>query len=193
MTELVFLVEEASAAALLQTLLPRIISSGIGWRVVPFEGKQDLERQITRRIRAYQNPYAKFIVLRDQDSHPDCRRLKANLLGLCAQSGRQQDCMVRIACTELETFYLADLAAVEAALQVGGLGRHQQNRKFRAPDKLANPSTELRTLTRGRYQKVAGSRILGAVLDLENTRSASFQHLIQGIRKLEASLATLSC
>ncbi len=92
--------------------------------------------------------------------------------------------MVRIACRELETFYIADLAAVEAALGLANLARHQGTRKFRTPDAIASPSSELVRLTRGRYQKVGGSRAIGRYLDTENTRSPSFRALIAGIRRL---------
>lgn len=37
--ELVFLVEEESARALLDTLLPRLLDPSIQPRVIPFEGK----------------------------------------------------------------------------------------------------------------------------------------------------------
>ncbi|WP_368655684.1 DUF4276 family protein [Castellaniella ginsengisoli] len=184
MREVVFLVEELSAKALLESLLPRLLPEGVLFRIIPFEGKQDLEKQVVRRIRGYQNPAARFIVLRDQDSAPDCTVLKQRLLTYCADSGKARDCLVRIACTELETFYLADLAAVEEGLAISGLAKLQGRRKFRAPDRLGSPSLELKTLTKNRYEKVAGSRAIGKYLQLDNPRSASFHHLITGVRRL---------
>ena len=55
MRELVFLLEEPSAKAMLESLLPRLLDSGIAYRCIPFEGKQDLEKQMTRKIRGYLN------------------------------------------------------------------------------------------------------------------------------------------
>jgi len=191
MRELVFLLEEPSARAMLDSLLPRLLDEGLGYRLIPFEGKQDLEKQLERRIRGYQNPRARFIVLRDQDSHPDCRNLKRHLVGLCQQSGKGAHCVVRLACQELETFYLADLHAVESALGIGKLAAQQDSRKFRNPDHLGSPSRELRTLTRERYQKVSGSREIGKHLNLDNARSPSFRHLVAGIRRLQAELLAL--
>jgi hypothetical protein len=191
MRELVFLLEERSARAMLETLLPRCLSGDIGVRLIPFEGKQDLEKQLERRIRGYQNPRARFIVLRDQDSHPDCKQIKNQLFALCQTSGKGTDCLVRIACKELETFYLADLEAVESALQMKNLAQLQGKRKFRTPDDLGSPSRELRTLTSNRYQKVAGSREIGKHLQLDNGRSASFRNLVNGIRRMEAELLAL--
>ena len=90
---------------------------------------------------------------------------------------------------ELESFFLADLAAVEKGLQLSGLARHQGNLKFRAPDRLGSPSKELSLLTGGCYQKVSGARSIGRFLDLDNIRSASFRNLIAGLRKLIQGLA----
>lgn len=191
MRELVFLLEEMSARALLESLLPRILSQQVAHRLIPFEGKQDLEKQLARRIRGYRNPHARFIILRDQDSHPDCRLLKQGLWDLCAPTGRQDHCLVRIACTELETFYLADLQAVEAALDIRGLSGRQHNRKFRAPDTLASPSHELKALTGNRYQKVSGSRAIGMHIAADNDRSPSFRNLIAAIRTMEATVLAM--
>lgn len=188
MRELVFLLEEPSAKAMLESLLPRMLKEDTRFRCIPFEGKQDLEKQLTRRIRAYQNERARFIVLRDQDSHPDCTAVKQGLLDLCEKSGKFARCLVRIACRELETFYLADLQAVEQALEIDGLSRHQNSRKSRSPDGLGSPSRELKTLTRNRYEKVAGSREIGKHLQLDNARSASFRNLIAAIRRCEDEL-----
>ncbi|OLG30975.1 DUF4276 family protein, partial [Xanthomonas oryzae] len=106
-------------------------------------------------------------------------------------SGKIQFCLVRIACTELETFYLADLAAVGMALQMSRLASHQNNRKFRSPDAIGNPSKELKLITGNRYQKVAGSREIGKYLQLDNARSASFRNLVTGVRRMETELLAI--
>lgn len=188
MKELVFLLEEESAAEMLKGLLPRILPTGIIPRFITFEGKQDMEKQLTKRIRGYHNPLARFVVLRDQDSNPDCKAVKARLVGLCLASGRS-DALVRIACRELESFYLADLAAVERGLSLGGLAHQQEVKKFRSPDFLGSPAHELKKLTKGCYQKVGGSRDIAPYLDLDNSRSPSFRNLITGIHRIASELA----
>jgi hypothetical protein len=188
MSELVFLLEEPSAKAMLESLLPRMLNAGVTFRCIPFEGKQDLEKQLMRKIRAYQNDLARFIVLRDQDSHPDCTVVKCKLLDLCAESGKADRCLVRIACRELESFYLADLQAVERALGIVGLASYQGKKKFRTPDALVSPSKVLRELTKQRYEKIAGSRAIGQQLSIENDRSPSFRNLIAAIRRMEGEL-----
>lgn len=191
MKELVFLLEEESAKAMLESLLPRILDAGIKPRLLAFEGKQDLEKQMVKRMKGYLNPHARFIVMRDQDAAPDCRAVKEALSARCAEAGRQGVAMVRIACHELESFYLADLAAVESGLGITGLAKHQSTAKFRSPDALQKPSNELLTLTKQRYQKVSGSRAIGHHLDAGNERSSSFKNLIAGIKRMELELLAL--
>src|SRR5690606_41825053 len=51
-----------------------------------FEGKQDLEKRLPIRLRAWQNPDARFIVMRDQDSG-DCVVIKQGLVNICSSAG----------------------------------------------------------------------------------------------------------
>jgi Domain of unknown function (DUF4276) len=192
MKEIVFLLEEVSAKVMLESLMPRLLDKAITARYITFEGKQDLEKQLTKKVRHFNNPSARFLVLRDQDSFTDCKRLKNFLLDRITASGKSKESLVRIACHELETFYLGDLAAVEAALNLNGLANQQRRAKFRKPDDLANAYQELNKLTSGQYQKVAGSRAIGTMLNIENNRSLSFYHLIRGIKKMEQELLTLA-
>lgn len=183
MRQLVFFLEEASAAAMLEGFLPKIIPADVEPRFIAFEGKQDLERQLLKRLRGYHHPNAVFVVMRDQDAQPNCKKIKEHLLELCHQAGRQA-VLVRIACRELESFYLADLQAVERGLGLSRLASQQRTRKFRDPDHLGSPKEELKKLTKYLYQQVAGSRAIGPHLDPENTRSRSFHNLVSGIRRL---------
>lgn len=107
MKELVFFLEEPSAQAMLQGLLPRMLAPDIHVRLIPFEGKQ------------------------------------------------------------------------------------QGSARFRQPDHLGNPSEELAKLTRGAYQKLGASRLIGPQLDLDNERSPTFKNLVKGIKRLEAELLAL--
>lgn len=185
MTELVFLLEEPSARAMLEGLLPRIVT-GVTTRFIVFKGKQDLQRQLLLKLRHYQSLNARFVVLCDQDS-ADCKALKSDLHGLCQNAGKA-DALVRIVCHELENWYLADLNAVEIGLGVRGLAAQQQTRKFREPDRIANAPQELARLVGGEYQKIRGSRLVGPHLDVNNHRSRSFAVFVAGIKKLTAAI-----
>lgn len=61
----------------------------------------------------YRQPETRFVVLIDQDSN-DCIVLKDRLSGLCQEGGRE-NCLVRIVCHELESWFLGDLEAVGQA------------------------------------------------------------------------------
>lgn len=183
MSEIVFALEEASAKELLSRLVPRLLGGDTKVRFLVFEGKQDLQKQLPAKLRGYLNPSAKFLVLRDQDDHPDCKTLKGELKRLCRQAGRPST-TIRIACRELESFYLGDLAAVEKGLGLKGLSKQQLKQKFRNPDRLHSPSRELAQLTDGAYQKVSGSRAIAPHLSLEDSRSDSFLWLVAAIRAM---------
>lgn len=181
MTELVFFLEEPSAREMLKSILPKFLPDNVFVQYVVFEGKQDLEKRLPMRLKAWQVPNAKFIVMRDQDNG-NCATIKQNLLDKCATSG-QPDALVRIACRELETFYLGDLNAVAAAIGPASIARSQGKAKYRDPDRLANPSEELKKLA-PTYQKVSGSRAIGLLLDINNNKSNSFNALVSGVRRL---------
>jgi hypothetical protein len=184
MNEIVFFLEELSAQAMLEGFLPKLIPNSIRCRFIVFEGKQDLERQLVKRMRGYRVPQAHFVVLRDKDSE-DCEEVKMRIAGKCREA-LHPDSLVRVACYELESWYLGDLRAVEAGLRVTGLARHQHKAPFVQPDDLASPARRLQSIAPS-YQKVGGSRAIGPHLDPANTRSHSFGVFVAGIRKLVAA------
>lgn len=186
MKTMVFFLEEPSAREMLEGLLPRVLPEEFEKRYIIFKGKQDLERHLEKRLRGWRLPDSAFVVIRDQDSG-DCHVIKAKLLDLCQKAGRN-GVLVRVACRELESFYLGDLEAVEKGLGLSGLAGRQNGRKFRSPDALGSPSEELFRLTEKVYQKVSGSRSIAPHLKLDGNRSHSFNVLVSGIRKLVEDL-----
>ena len=112
---LVFLLEEPSARELLKGLLPRVVHQSVWIRYIVFEGKQDLEKNVIRRLRGWRAPNSVFVVLRDQDA-ADCLTVKRELVRKCEEAGKPET-IVRIACRELESWYFGDLAAVGGALR----------------------------------------------------------------------------
>jgi hypothetical protein len=181
---LVCLLEEPSAKEMLEGILPQFIDKSITVKYIVFEGKQDLEKNIEKRLKFWQQPNSGFLVMRDKDSG-DCIAIKNNLIDKINKTGQIKNSVIRIACHELESFYLGDLSAVEKGLKIKGLAKHQNKSKFREPDKLSNPSEELKKLTKNKYQKVAGSRAIAPHLKLDGSnKSYSFNMLLQGIKKL---------
>ena len=181
MTIVLFLLEEPSARAMLESFLPRVLPDTLMIRYIVFEGKQDLQKRLEKRLRYWQEPNTRFIVIHDQDSS-DCVALKQKLRVICDQSGKSQETLIRIPCHELENWYLGDLSAVETALQLKGVARHQQSEKYRNPDRIQNGAEELKRLTKNKYQKISGSREIGKRLSLQENCSHSFQVFINGLQ-----------
>jgi hypothetical protein len=178
MSRLVFLLEEYSMKVLLEALLPRVFPA-ISFLCVPHEGKQDLERSIPRKLQAWREPGARFIVVRDNDAG-DCLALKRRLVGLCTA---RPDTVVRIACQELEAWYLGDPAALAEAFGDAKLAGTGQRARFRDPDAVVQPARALVELVPS-FQKVSGARLLGPLLDPARNRSGSFRALMDAVQRL---------
>lgn len=98
----------------LDVVLPKLLPVGWDFKVIPHQGVTDLERSLPRKLRAWRNPHARFIVLRDND-RGDCMARKTKLTNICQQAGREGQFKVRIVCQELEAWFLGDLPALEKA------------------------------------------------------------------------------
>ena len=187
MSALVFLLEEESAKNMLEGIVSRLVPEGVHVQYMTFSGKQDLEKQMERKIRLWMEPDSRFIILRDQDAG-DCTAIKARLLNIVQKTGKADVCLVRIACHELESFFLGDLAAVAQGLNMPALAGKQNKTPYRRPDTIANAAEELKKLTGNRYSKLAGSRAIGPCLSLNGSnRSHSFGVLVDAIFR-QASL-----
>ena len=181
--ELVFLVEGKAEKSLLEALAPRLLPLGCAYKIVCFRGKQDMEKTLPRTLKAWQNPKARFLILRDQDCGV-CEQIKARLLELVRAAACVRPFKVRIACRALENWYLAQLEVVGRVFSKSRLSQMQNRARFRRPDDISNPVAELEKLTAGLYQKVSGSSRLGATLALDNDRSPSFKNFIGAIKFL---------
>ena len=181
MSHIVFFLEEPSAEAMLEVFLPKVLPEGLLYRCIVFEGKHDLEKQLVRRMRGYRVPGARFVVLCDQDA-AECKVIKKAIAKKCIEANRP-GALIRIACHELESWYLADLSAVERGLGLSGLVRYQNERQFSSPDHHPSPAQTLKSIAPS-YQKVGGSRSIGPYLDPGNTRSRSFAVFVAGLRRL---------
>ena len=182
MKTLICFLEESSAREMLKGVLSRLLPRDVECIYIVFDGKQDLEKQLVRKLRNWLKPDSVFLIMRDQDSD-NCKVVKKRLSKLCLEAGKSKT-LVRIACRELESFYLGDLGAVEKGLELTNIAGRQRKAKYRVPDKILKPSDELEKMTGGIYQKVMGSRSIAPYLSLDNNTSRSFNVLISGIKKL---------
>ena len=180
MKRIVFLLEESSMEGRLDVLLPRLFP-GLSFQCVPHEGKQDLEKSIPRKLKAWHEPGVLFCVIRDNDSG-DCRVLKEKLVVLCKSGGRD-DTLGRIACQELEAWYLGEPDALVEAFGNEKLRGIENKARFRDPDAVIKPSAKIRDLV-PEFQKFSGARRIARYLTRERNRAASFRVFITGIENL---------
>ncbi len=183
MKKIVFYLEERSAKEFIKGIWEKLPHSDqLHPEYIVFEGKSDLEKRLSRKLKAYLDSSAVFIVLRDKDSG-DCNAIRTSLSEKCTQARRGERCVVRIAIHELESWFLADLSAVERAFGIKGLSTKQKKEKFRNPDTITSPYRELRQLLPD-FQKVSGARAIAPYMDLANQRSASFAAFIRGYQRM---------
>jgi len=181
MSKIVFLLEEPSMRELLDRLLPELLPRGVDFMTIPHEGKQDLEKSIPRKLRAWKEPGVRFIIVRDQDGG-DCYRIKDNLISICTRGGRA-DSVVRIVCNELESWFLGDLAAVATAYDRPSIVRLQRKKKYRNPDSITNAAEELKKLV-PEYQKLQGARRIAEHIDKDRNLSNSFHVFLEGVLRV---------
>ena len=179
MSRIVFLLEESSMKVLLHGLLPRLFPN-LPFLCIPHEGKQDLEKSIPRKLRAWREAGVHFCVIRDNDQG-DCHELKRKLNALC-QQGQREDTLVRIACQELEAWYFGAPDVLAEAFGREDLRGISKKGKFRDPDSIVNPARALSKLV-PEFQKISGARRMAKFLIRDNS-SHSFEVFVEGIDRV---------
>jgi len=179
---LVILTEEPSMETTLRSVLPRLGLLPGDFQIVVFQGVGDLEASLIRRVRAWTDPKARFLVIRDNDNG-DCVARKARLTDRLAQAGGLRPAKVRIVIQELEAWFLGDLDALRQAGFLKGLSTPAELRGD--PEAHLRPVDILRKLDRT-YQKGIGARRIAPYLDLNRNRAASFHATIRAIQDLAA-------
>lgn len=182
MNKLVFLVEEASMANFLDGLLPRLIPSlEDRFQCVPHQGKNDLVKSVSKRIRRWREPGVHFVVMQDQDNS-NCKTLKSHLRIECEKSGRS-DILVRIVCRELEAWYIGEPEALTKAFpdHSSRILKELSKARYRNPDSVHRPSEVISRLI-PEFQKRSGAQRIAEHMSIRN-RSHSFRVFIKGIER----------
>lgn len=180
------LVEERSMEEFLKGFLPRILPDGfsLGYNcfIHAHEGKQHLMKMLPNRLRAYQYyPVEVFlIVIHDQDS-ADCLEIKARIQKIISKNAPHLPHLIRIACRELENWYIGDLDSVEQIYPASKSAKLSKKAKFRNPDLLTG-SDELKKMA-SEFSKISCARNIAPILDVDGNTSVSFGHLVSGIRR----------
>ena len=185
---IIFLLEEPSMKIFLDGLLPRLFPGWVAnqhFQCVKHDGKSDLDRSIPRKLSAWRIPGDRFVIVRDNDS-TDCIQLKARLQALCLASGRPET-LIRLACQELESWYVGDLQSLAQAFDDPKLDAPAMRKRFAVPDDWQKPSVELARLIPA-FQKGSGARTMATHLREIGNRSVSFQVFVQGILRVAVEM-----
>jgi len=185
---IIFLLEEPSMKVLLEGLLPRLFPGLIEHQhflCIPHEGKSDLDKSIPRKLKAWQEPDAKFVIVRDNDN-ADCIDIKARLHAVCVEAGRPET-LIRLVCQELESWYLGDLLALAEAFKQPKINTPALHKRYRTPDEWHKPSIEVKRHISA-FQKTSGARAMAQHLGTHDNRSTSFNQFIQGVRRIAGSM-----
>ncbi|MEQ1830118.1 MAG: DUF4276 family protein [Pirellula sp.] len=171
---IVFLTEEKSMQVTLEKLITAYwpqSTHGISWIVLSFQGKSDLEKNIASKMKSWNYGTPHFVILRDQDGS-DCKAVKTALLRKAKLSGRPFT--VRVVCNELESWFLGELDAVEAAYPKSKASKYKHAAKFRYPDTLGNANQELEKLVQD-AGKVGRAEAIARFFDPTKCMSNSFK------------------
>jgi hypothetical protein len=162
--------EEPSAEAFLQGLLPKLVPVGTTWNPIVFQGKTDLLGNLERRLKGYKSWMPedwKIVVLIDED-RANCRELKARMETATAAAGFSTKTAAtggkfvvlnRIAVEELEAWFFGDAVALATAFP-GVSPTLGAKAAYRHPDAIAEGTWEAleRVLQRAGYYAQDRSR-----------------------------------
>jgi hypothetical protein len=201
---IVFLVEERSAEAALEHLVPRMLHDRATYWIRSFAGKTDLLQSLERQLRGLSKtiPDARFVVLVDLD-HDDCHALKARLEGVARAVGLTTPSTAcagvirvvnRIAIEELEAWFFGDADALRAAYP-SVPPTLERKARYRDPDAIRGGTWEAlhRVLQRAGYYrgvtlpKLETASRVAQHMDPQRNRSRSFQVFREGLERLLAS------
>lgn len=176
----VVLVEEESARVAVEEFARRL-GIGASIKVLPHEGKADLEGSMQRKIRGWRSPFdPRFLIARDGPA--DARdALKERLQSLVPEGARPRT-RIRIVVHELETWFLGDPDALAASGILHGASAERRARKLAGRDLcvLSNPSEELARLVRI-SGKIACARSIAPHMSLKDNRARSFLPFIEAL------------
>ena len=197
-----FLVEEPSAEAALNRILPVIFEERATYRIHTHQGKPDLLRKLPRRLLGYQRWLPtdwRIVVLIDEDRE-DCRKLKQALEEFSRDAGlwtRQADptdtaprVLNRIAVEELEAWFFGDPEAICAAYPRVP-DTFSRREAYRDPDAIRGGTWEARErlLQRAGYYatglpKIEVASRIAESMSMSRNRSESFQVFRDGLLDL---------
>jgi hypothetical protein len=183
--------EEVSSKNVFDVILPKILSENVSFRIYPHQGKQDLEKALRTSLPSISKlPGSKILITRDQDN-ANCRDVKDRIQEIIGENCHCEY-LIRIACKELEAWFLGDLEALKKAYPRFKPEQYQSKADFRNVDKITDPDKYLlRIIPEFNYKeslpKLVISETIAPFLDLKKNNSSSFKNTISAIKKLVGS------
>ena len=195
-----FFLEEESAEEALKVILPKIISTDVGFNFHVFQGKPDLLGKLPNLLKVYRQWITadwRIVVLVDRDQE-DCFQLKARLEGIAHDAGfvtkssasQEGDFQVvnRLAIEELEAWFFGDTEALQTAYS--RIPENLQDQAgYRDPDAIKGGTYEAleRLLKRLNYHqeglpKTTLAQNIAQHMEPSRNRSKSFQVFVEGLK-----------
>ena len=156
---LVLLTEEESLEAFVGILIRRVFPhavEGVDWLVLDFRGKADLQKNISKTMRAWNYGDPHFVITRDNDGG-DCHRLKERLAAMEAPTGKPFT--VRIVCQQLESWFIGCPEAVQQAYPKRAIERERRSARWRSPDRSTSATEIVAVATDDRTKGNRAKRI----------------------------------
>jgi len=132
-----FLVEDYSMRKFLEGILPRLGFDEQIFEIKHHRGKEDLLSNLHKIIPSLSRRAEQIIVLIDRDQQ-DCVELKKKIKGEMAWCFCEYK--IRIACYELEAWFLGDMAAIAKCSPRFKASFFQGKEKYRDVDNIPKPS-----------------------------------------------------
>jgi hypothetical protein len=208
------LTEDASGAALIESLLPKLVGPNgaeHSWRLIPFRGIGHLPKNLGRApsprsrailstlpaiMRAYGKmsaPDQRVMVVVDNDQK-DCAAFKRELLAVLDACDPPPRALFRIAVQEIEAWMLGDPAAILAAYpkanekRLAALQGDAIDGEWETLAEAIRPGDAKALRSRGYpeigIRKKEWAERIGPCIDPERNRSESFKAFAQGVAKL---------
>ena len=189
--------------AMLDTIAPGIIGERATFKVLTYQGKAKLLRELPKRLRGYakrvENENLRVVVLVDRDAE-DCRELKTQLESFAQQADLSTKTnprpdggfflVNRIVIEELESWFFGDTNAICSAFP-GVPDSLGEKPRFRDPDAIKGGTWEAlhKVLREAGYYptglpKTEVARKIAEKLIPEENRSRSFQVFRDGLESL---------
>jgi len=135
---IVFLVEDLSMRKFLEGILLRLGFESHHFRIKHHQGKEDLIRNLDKVVKKESKEANFLFVLVDQDKR-NCYEFKKEI------KEKMQNCAcnykIRIACYELEAWFLGDMDAIKQCSQKFKPDFFRNKEKYRNIDSLPKPSS----------------------------------------------------